>query len=127
MGQRYQKSGYNDEALDKYDSDCRELLPGGVTSGRNFYLRGICITNAHASQADQVVLYDDATEGDEDGTGPAAGDRRLVLYCGPANTVTFDFSAPGIKFAVGVLAADLESPAAGTFATHSISIWGYES
>jgi len=127
MGQRYPKAGYNDEALDKYDSDCRELLPGGVTSGRNFYLRGICITNAHASNADQVVLYDDATEGDEAGTGPAAADRRLAIYCGPANTVVLDFSAPGIKFAVGVLAADLESPAAGTFATNSISIWGYES
>jgi len=125
MGQKYQVSSYNAEALDKYDSDCRKLLQNGVTSGRNFYLRGICITNAHASNADQVVLYDSNSEGAE-AAGPDAADRRLVLYCGPANTVTFDFSAPGIKFATGVLAADLESPAAGTFATNSISIWGYE-
>jgi len=122
---RYARSSYNDEALDKYDSDCRELLQGGVTSGRVFWLRGITITNAHASNADQVILYDSDTEGAE-GTGPAATDRRLAIYCGPANTVSLDFPAPGIKFKDGVLAAKLESPASGTFATHSISICGYE-
>jgi len=124
---RYARYSYNDEALAKYDSDCRELLQGGVTSGRVFWLRGIVITNAHASQADQVVLYDSDSEGAEGGTpGPAATDRRLTIYCGPANTVSLDFGAPGIKFEDGVLAAALNDPAVGTFATHSISIYGYE-
>lgn len=124
---RYARASYNDEALAKYDADCVELLKGGITSGRVFYLRGIVITNAHVSNSDEVVIYDDDSEGIEGATpGPAAADRRFSIFCGPANTVVLDFGAPGIKFTVGVLAAKLESPAAGTFATNSISIWGYE-
>lgn len=123
---RYPRSSFNDEAVAAYGSDCIELLQGGITSGRVFWLRGIVITNAHAANADQIILYDDDTEGDEAGTGPAAVDRRLAIYCGPADTVVLDFPAPGIKFVVGLLGAKLESPASGTFATHSIAVIGYE-
>lgn len=124
---RYPRSSYNDEALVKYDADCRELLKGGITTGRIFWLRGIVVTNSHAANADQVILYDSASEGIEAASpGPAAADRRLVIYCGTADTVAIDFPAPGIKFIAGLLAAALNSPAAGTFATNSIAVIGYE-
>lgn len=122
---RYARSSHNEEALAKVDSDCRHLLQGGVTSGRVFWLRGITITNASAANADQVVLWDSASEGKED-TGPDAADRRLLIYCGQANTVSLDFAAPGIKFEDGVLAAALNDPAVGDFPLRSISIQGYE-
>jgi len=125
---RYPRSSYNDEALEKYNTgDNKELLKDGITSGRVFYLRGLVITNAHATQADQVVIYDDATEDGEGETpGPAATDRRLTIYCGPANTVVIDFPAPGIKFVDGMVASTLESPNAGTFAAYGIAVIGYE-
>lgn len=117
---RYPRSSYNDEAIDVVGST-KELLKGGITSGRVFWLKGLVITNAHAANADQVVIYDDPTEGAETGT-----DRRLIIFCGPADTVVIDIPGPGMKFIDGVTAAKLESPASGTFAAYSIAITGYE-
>jgi len=117
---RYPRSSYNDEALDAITAT-KELLKGGITSGRVFWLRGLVITNAHAANADQVVIYDDPTEGAE-----TEADRRLTIFCPVADTIVIDFPAPGIKFIDGMTAAKLESPASGTFPKYGIAVTGYE-
>lgn len=117
---RYPRSSYNDEAIDVVGAT-KELLKGGITSGRIFWLRGLVITNAHAANADQVVIYDNPTEGAE-----VATDRRLIIFCGVADTVVIDFPAPGMKFIAGMTAAKLEAPASGTFAAYGIAVTGYE-
>lgn len=127
MAHRFSRSSYNDEALVKYDAGNKELLKGGITKGRVFWLKGLVITNAHAANADQVVIYDDAAELAEAApTGPAAADRRLTIFCGQADTVVIDYPGPGMKFIDGMVASTLESPAAGTFAAYSIAVTGYE-
>jgi len=124
---RYPRSSYNDEALVKYDASNKELLKGGITPGRVFWLKGLVITNAHAANADQVVIYDDPTEDAEAVVpGPAIADRRLTIFCGPADTVVIDYPGPGFKFVDGMVASTLESPVAGTFAAYSIAVMGYE-
>lgn len=124
---RYKRSSYNDEALVRYDAGNKQLLKDGITPGRVFWLKGLVITNAHAANADQVVIYDDPTEAAEGVVpGPAAADRRLTVFCGPADTVFIDFPGPGMKFIAGMVASTLGVPAAGTFNAYSIAVTGYE-
>lgn len=118
---KYAKSSYNDEALDIYSTDARQLLQDGVSSGREFRLRGIAITNSHASQGVVVNLYDSNTEG----ASPTATLQRAALYVGPIDTAVFSFEAPGIKFATGILGGLATS--AGTIGAYAVSVWGYES
>lgn len=118
---RYAKCSYNDEALAIYSSDARQLLQNGVTSGREFWLKGIAITNSHASQGTIVNLYDSNTEG----ASPTTTLQRAALYVGPINTAVFSFEAPGIKFATGILAATVA--AVGTIDAYAVTVWGYES
>lgn len=123
---RYPRSSYNDEALAQYSSDCRDLLQGGITADRVFWLKGIIITNADPTSTDYVVLYDGDTEGAED-AGPVEDDRRLLIAVGPKETVALEFPGPGIKFVDGVLAATLFSAAdGGVFKAYGVTITGYE-
>jgi len=118
---RYAKFSYNDEALAIYSSDARQLLQNGVSSGREFWLRGIAITNSHASEGVVVNLYDSNTEG----ASPTATLQRAALYVAAANTAVFSFEGPGIKFATGILAG--LATATGTISAYSVTVWGYES
>lgn len=125
---RYPRSSYNDEDLEQYSSSNKELLKGGITSGRVFWLKGIAVTNCDPTNTDYVVLYDDPTE-DAEGAepGPATTDRRLLITVGPKETVLKDFPGPGIKFIDGIVAGTLFAEAdGGVFKAYGITITGYE-
>lgn len=116
---RYAKSGHSDEALAIATSDAREIISGGFTTNRVFWLRGISFTNEHDSQ-DAVVKLFDSAEGAQ--SSDAACIDSVVV---PArSTVQKDYPAPGLLFKTN-LTAGLEA-ATGTFGAYKQSAWGYE-
>jgi len=101
----------------------------GVTTGRNFWLRGVSIQNASGPA---VFCFFDGTEG---GTATSTTRRvELLAASGPSvagvkTTTYYNFAAPGIKFATGCVAArDCTNQGAATtlFGPGSISAYGYE-
>jgi len=117
---RYPRSSYSDEAIDDFAVDCRHLLQNGVTTNRRFYLRGMSITNTHASSAGTLYIYDSTTEG----ASPTATLQRLTVYVGPIDTAVFDFGAPGIEFRTGIIAG--LAAAGATISAYGVTVWGYE-
>lgn len=116
---RYAKSGANDEALAIATSDARELITGGFTTGRTFRLKGVMLTNEHATQ-DAVVKLFDSAEGAQ--ATDAASKASIVV---PArSTVKVEFAEPGLAFVTN-LTAGLEA-ATGTFGAYKQCAWGYE-
>lgn len=122
MATRIARSSYNDEELTTIATEARDLLQGAITTGRVFYLRGITLTNTDAA-AGHMFIYDIATE---TGAAPTATLQRIALYVPATTTSKFEFSAPGIKFVSGVVAATAAHPLDGAFAAYSVTIWGYE-
>ena len=123
MPRRYSRSGWNDEALTDAATDARNLLNNstggdtGITTGRVFYLRGLSISNEHATNQGVLELWDVAAEG-----VPGATTQRGNWII-PANySVLLDFPSPGIQFKNGILG----TISAGTVAIASVLVWGYE-
>ena len=116
---RYPISGVSDEALVAETTDARELISGGFTTGRVFWLRGVQLTNTHVSQDSIVKLFDAAEAAQSDDTACKAS-----IYVPASTTVIADFAAPGLKFATN-LTAGLET-LVGTFGAYMQSAWGYE-
>ena len=121
MATRYPRFSYNDEALaPAVGTEARQLLQGGVTTGRVFWLRGISATNTDAAAGD-LWIYDEVTE-----AAPTATNQRLELYISATSTMKFEFAAPGIKFVTGVNAGTAAHALDGAFAAYGVTIWGYE-
>ena len=118
MGKRYAKSGYNDTAI---DTNARSILePDRLKSGRVFRLKGLVISNEHATGTAVVEIFNE-----EEATTPAAptaANQRLNIQVGPADTVVIDFPAPGVLFTAGPTAIQ----SGGTVAAYSVAAMGYE-
>ena len=115
---RYKKAGYNDTAL---DGNARSILePERLRSGRTFWLRGLVISNEHASAIAVVEIYNEEEAATP--TTPTAGNQRLNIQVAPQDTVAIDFPAPGIKFTAGPSAVQT----GGTVAAYSVYATGYE-
>jgi hypothetical protein len=107
-------SGYNDEAL---TTTVKSISSDGDFSGKGrvFWLRGIVISNSHASETGIVDLYDQ-----DEGSATAANQRGSVI-CPPNSTTTIDYPAPGIKFETE-LGAVLTN---GTVGAYDVLVTGY--
>jgi hypothetical protein len=115
---RYAKSGTSDEALAIATSDAREIMTGGITTGRVFRLRSIQLTNEHVSQDAVVKLFDSAEGAQSDDTACVT-----AIVVPARSTVIADFD-PGLLFKTN-LTAGLEA-ATGTFGAYKQSACGYE-
>ena len=126
MAKRYPLSGYNDDAMTAKTTvySCINTLGVqklGVTTGRVFWLRGLVVTNEHATTGGAFELWDQA-----EAATPAAGtaaNQRLTVYIGPTETVALDFPAPGIKFITGVSGS---AEATMTVNAYGVQCTGYE-
>ncbi len=107
-------SGYNDAALGaavlSISSDADFAGKGKV-----FWLRGVLITNTHATDTAKVDLFDQ----DEAAVTPA--NMRGSVQCPAKATTMIDFPAPGIKFITEVGAVKT----AGTIAAYDVLVTGY--
>lgn len=118
MAGRIPFSGYNDEAIEDTNAKSVSSDADFATQDKTFWLRGISISNDHATETATVTFYDS----DEAALAGIAATARCSIIIGPQDTVVADYSAPGIPFRTEVCAGD---DAAGTFATYSVSVWGY--
>lgn len=107
-------SGYNDAILGaavlSISSDA-----AFATKGKVFWLRGIVITNTHATQTGLVDLYD------QDEAAAVAANKRGSIQCPPVATTVVDFPAPGIKFITEVGAVKTN----GTVVAYDVLVTGY--
>ncbi|MBW2559624.1 MAG: hypothetical protein JRE40_02090 [Deltaproteobacteria bacterium] len=115
MAVRHKFSGYNDEAL---TTTVKSISSDAdfATKGRVFWLKGISISNTHASETGLVDLYDQ-----DEGAIVAANQRGSIL-CPPNSTTVVDYPAPGIKFATEVGAVLTN----GTVGAYDVLVTGYE-
>lgn len=127
MAKRFPLSGYNTTAMVAKSTSCTSCIDTvgtsklAVSSGRVFWLRGIVITNEHATTGGAIELWDEAEAGTP--TTPTTANQRLTVYVGPTETVALDFPAPGIKFITGVCGT---AEATATVNAFGIQCFGYE-
>ena len=111
---RHAFSGYNDEAL---TTTVKSISSDGdfSTKGQVFWLRGVTLTNEHATQTGLIDLYD------QDEAAATAANQRAAIQVEALTTVVVEFSAPGIPFKteLGAVATN------GTFNAYTASCWGY--
>jgi len=107
-------SGYNDEALTT-TVKCISSDEALSTDLKTLWLRGVTLTNEHASQTGLIDLYDQA-EG-----SATTGNQRGAIEVGPESTVIAEYSAPGMPFRtmLGAVATN------GTFNAYTIVCWGF--
>lgn len=127
MAKRYPFSGYNDDdlaATTEVTHSCINSMGAqklGVTTGRVLWLRGLVVTNEHATTGGVIELFDEAEAATA--VTPTAANQRLTVYVGPIDTVVVDIPAPGIKFISGICGA---VPTTMTVAAYSVHCTGYE-
>jgi len=115
---RYPKVGYNDTAL---DANARAILePDRLTSGRVFWLKGLVISNEHATGIAVVEIWNEEEAGTP--TTPTTANQRLNVQVGPGDTVVVEFPGPGVKFTAGPTATQ----SGGTVGAYSVYASGYE-
>lgn len=115
---RYKKVGYNDVAL---DANARAILePDRLTSGRVFWMKGLMISNEHATAVAVVELWNEEEAATP--TTPTAANQRGNIQVAPGDTVVLEFPGPGIKFTAGPTATQ----SGGTVAAYSVYATGYE-
>jgi len=113
---QYSRSGVADQALVASDLGVKELLLGGITEGRTFWLRSLWAYNSHATNTGILRLWDQS-----EGDGLLL---NVMIACPlPAHELTMiEWPAPGIPFITNVCA----SVSAGTVAAYEIGCLGYE-
>ena len=115
---RYSKVGYNDTAL---DGNARSILETErLRSGRAFFLKGLVISNEHASAIAVVEIWNEEEAASP--TTPTAANQRLNIQVPPSDTVVVEFPGPGVKFTAGPTATQV----GGTVAAYSVYCLGYE-
>lgn len=107
-------SGHNTVALDAAVKSI-STAAGFAAKGKVFWLKGISITNTHATQTGLVDLYDQVAGA----IVPAS--KRGSVQCPPVATTVVDFPAPGIKFIAEVGAVKTN----GTFIAYDVLVTGY--
>ena len=112
-----QRNGYNVAAITAIGVGSIRILPGGITSGRVFWLRSLVLTNEHATDQGIVELWDEA-----EAVTPAAANQRGAFVVPANDTLVLEFAAPGISFATDVTA----TASAGTFSAYSQLVSGFE-
>jgi len=110
------RSGVTNEALVASDLGIKELLPGGITEGRTFWLRALWAYNSHATDTGILRLWDQSE-----------GDGLLLNTMGacplPAGEIIMlEWPEPGLPFITNVCA----SVSAGTVAAYECGCSGYE-
>lgn len=106
------------------------LLPGGITTGRVFWLRGLSLAvNALTDATEGPINLYDAASGTTTTTAPVL---RLDGACVSGalfsnvlfpSRMVYNFGAPGVKFSTGV-AAIMET--CGKIPPGHLVVWGYE-
>ena len=125
--ERYPLSGYNITAMVAKATSCTSLIDTmgtsklAVTTGRVFWMRGMVVTNEHATTGGALEVWDEAEAGTP--AAPTAANQRLTVYVGPTETVVLDFPAPGIKFITGVCGT---CEATMTVNAFGVQCFGYE-
>ena len=119
MANRFPKSGANATAiLPATASSNQQIL--GITSGRVFWLRGLSMSN---NATTGPLSIKDATVGSTATTPVITIPLVVGSASSPANGNVFTFSAPGVKFATGVVGM---LDASGSVPIGNITAWGYE-
>jgi len=108
-------SGYNDENL---TTTVKEIISGEDFDGDavTFWLRGVAITNEHATETALVDLYDQ-----DEGSATAANQRGSVI-CPPNATTVVDYGPPGIAFKTNIGAVLTN----GTVNAYGVVAYGYK-
>ncbi|MBA7691952.1 hypothetical protein ES703_100508 [subsurface metagenome] len=108
-------SGYNDEAL---TTTVKEIISGEDFDGDGvvFWLRGVAITNEHATETALVDLFD------QDEAAVTAANQRGSVQCPAKATTVVDFPAPGIAFKTNIGAVVTD----GTVNAYGVVACGYK-
>ena len=115
--QRFPKSGYNVAAITAIGVGSLQILTGGITTGRVFWLRGLVLTNEHAANQGIAELWDQAAA-----VTPTPANQRGAFVVPANDTLFLEFAAPGILFTTDVTL----TVSAGTLAAYSQLVSGYE-
>ena len=114
---RYDTSGSNTAAITPATASSRVLVMGkAITSGRVFWLKGICVVSNATNGPLRIV---DAS------SGSTATGAVLSINFDPSSgeNQVFNFSAPGIRFATAVAGF---MDASGSIGIGGITAWGHE-
>ncbi len=102
------------------------LIGNAVTTGRTFFLRGIVInqTATATSERPGILLFD----GTQGGTATGSTVKTAIYPATGPNTVQKEFSAPGLRFSTGVVAALTATTLVATsaYGPGRFTIYGYE-